>query len=149
MIRKWNLFNRDWFLNANPSLWFVLVYVALMSLIFLVYWDRFNFEGFNFFTFIWTYLTLLVAHSLLNSRRYLLLWKYNKTEIFKSYVHASYQYAPYLLIAVVYEHIFLYRDAFSQEFQLMDMTFMQWDALLFSVQPTIWLEKFLHQSRLC
>ena len=26
----------------------------------------------------------------------------------------------------------------------MDMTFMQWDALLFSVQPTIWLEKFLH-----
>jgi len=89
-------------------------------------------------------MALLIIHSLLNSKRYFLLWKYNKSGIFKSYIHASYQYAPYLLIAVVYEHIFLYRDAFSHEFQLMDQTFMQWDALLFGIQPTIWLEKFLH-----
>ncbi|MEJ2544126.1 MAG: phosphatase PAP2 family protein [Calditrichaceae bacterium] len=144
MIKKWNLFNKRWFLNANPSLWFVLVYMGVMSLVILVFWDRFNFKGVSLFTFIWTYLALLIVHTFLNSKRYLLLWHYNKSEIFKSYLHASYQYAPYLLIAVVYEHIFLYRDAFSQEFQLMDFTFMHWDAVLFGVQPTIWLEKLLH-----
>ncbi|HEM48941.1 MAG TPA: hypothetical protein ENO27_01900, partial [Caldithrix sp.] len=146
MNKKWNVFNREWFLNANPSLWFVLTYAAVMSLIIFVFWNRFNFEGSSLFTFIWTYLVLLVAHTLLNSKRYLILWKHNKHDIIKSYLHASYQYAPYLLITIVYEHIFLYRDAFSQEFKLMDLTFMQWDAALFGVQPTIWLEKFLHPA---
>jgi membrane-associated phospholipid phosphatase len=144
MIRKWNLFNKDWFLNANPSLWFVLVYMAVMSFIVFVFRDRFNFEGFNLFTFIWTYLALIIVHTLLNSKRYVLLWRYNKYEIIKSYLHATYQYAPYFLIAIVYEHIFLYRDAFSHSFQLMDKTFMQWDSAMFGVQPTIWLEKLLH-----
>ncbi len=144
MIRKWNLFNKNWFLNANPSLWFVLLYIAVMSLIALFFRDRFNFEKFSLFTFIWTFLALLIVHTILNSKRYLLIWKYNKHDILISYLHASYQYAPYFLIAIVYEHIFLYRDAFSQNFQLMDMTFMQWDAALFGMQPTIWLEKFLH-----
>ena len=143
-MKKWNFLNKIWFLNANPSLWFVLLYMVIMSSIILVFWDRFSIQGFNLFTFIWTYFVLLIAHTILNFKRYRILWNYNKSEIFKSYLHASYQYAPYLLIAVVYEHIFLYRDAFSQEFQLMDLTFMQWDAALLGVQPTIWLEKLLH-----
>ena len=141
---KWNLFKKNWFLNANPALWFVVVYMAVMALIMLSFLDRFNLKGFNFFTFIWTYLTLLIVHSFLNCKRYLILWKYNRMEVFRSYVHASYQYAPYLLIAVVYEHIFMYRDAFSHNFQLMDLTFMKWDAVLFGVQPTIWLQKYLY-----
>lgn len=144
MNKKRNLFGQHWFLNANPSLWLVCIYIAVMTSIIILFWDRFTFEGFNFFTFIWTYFALLIVHSFLNRKRYNLLWKYNKFEIIKSYLHASYQYAPYLLIAVVYEHIFLYRDAFSSEFQLMDLTFMRWDAVLLGTQPTIWLEQFLH-----
>jgi membrane-associated phospholipid phosphatase len=118
--------------------------MGIMVSVVFIFWNRFNFAGFGLFTFIWTYVALLIVHTFLNGKRYFLLWKYNKKEIARSYIHASYQYAPYLLIAVVYEHIFLYRDAFSQEFQLMDLTFMKWDAALFGVQPTIWLEKLLH-----
>lgn len=136
---------KKWFFTGNPSLWFVLGYILMMGLIILLFFERFNFEGSNLFTLMWTYLTLIIVYSIINFKRYHLFWINNqKSEIAKSYLHATSQYTPYLLIAVVYEHIFIYRDVFSDQFQLIDLTLMKIDELILGVQPTIWLEKFLH-----
>jgi len=133
---------RKGFFDANPALWFVLIYLALMAIVVLVFYDRFNFEGANLFTFLWTYIALLTAHTIVNWNRHaVFLKKRALKEIIKSYGHATYQYIPYLLIAVVYEHIFIYRNAFNDIFHSVDLKLMHLDELLFSVQPTIWMEK--------
>lgn len=134
-----------WFFSANPSLWFVLLYLIFMGLVILIFFDRFNFTGSNLFTLIWTYFAVFIVHSIINWKRFRILWRQNECkDILTSYIHMTYQYLPYLLIAVVYEHIFIYRDAFSEKFPLVDTTFMKIDEFIFNTQPTMWLEKFLH-----
>lgn len=132
------------FYNANPALWFSLVYLFLMGSITLLFWDRFSFEGANLFTFIWTFMVLLAVHTTINGRRYFAFWKQeHKKEILKSYGHATYHYIPYFLVAIVYEHIFLFRSAFADTFPLIDLELMEIDEAIFGIQPTIWLEKFI------
>jgi len=143
---KWNLFEKRWFLNANPSLWFVLVYMFIMAVVIIIFRNRFEFSGgMGLFTFFWTFLAVMILHSLLNIKRFRLFIKHKqKHEIRNSYLHASYQYIPYLLVAIVYEFIFFFQKAFSRDFRSIDLLFMRWDEFLFGVQPTIWLENFTH-----
>lgn len=140
----WEFYKKRFF-EANPSLWFVLAYILIMLTVMLINLDRFNFEEANLFTLIWTYLTLLIVHTLINFPRYRLFWNnHMKEQILSSYLHATYQYGPYLLMAVIYDHIILYVKAFSDIFPLIDEKLMYMDEALFGVQPTLWLEKFLH-----
>jgi|GEM_PF-813688 len=138
-------FCKKWFFEANPSLWFVFGYILIMVAVMLINLERFNFDEANLFTLIWTYLTLLIVHTLINFPRYRLFWKNNqKQQILSSYVHATYQYGPYLLMAVIYDHIILYVKAFSDIFPLIDVELMHMDEVIFGAQPTLWLERFLH-----
>ncbi|MEJ2054935.1 MAG: hypothetical protein P8X42_13525 [Calditrichaceae bacterium] len=133
-------------LNANPALWFVLSYMVVMGIFVIIFWDRFEFHGgMGLFTFLWTFLAVLIVHTILNGKRFFLLWKYDrKKEILNGYVHASSQYMPYLLVAIIYEFVYFFQEAFSRNYKPIDLTFMKWDAFLFGVQPTIWLEKLLN-----
>lgn len=132
-------------IDANPAFWFVLISIILLLFIIAFNIDRFDFNDASLFTFLYTYIAVIIFHTLLNRKRFKLFYQQSAPDyIYKSYMQLTWLCLPYLLIAVVYENLILFSKAFAGTFNNVDLILMRIDEAMFSVQPTIWLQKFIH-----
>lgn len=137
--------SKNLFINTNPALWFVLISIIVLFFIIACNVDRFDFKDASLFTFLYTYLAVLSLHTFLNRNRFRLFYQHGVPDyIYKSYVQLTWLCFPYLLIAVVYENLILFSKAFADIFRNVDLVLMKIDGAMFGVQPTIWLQKFIH-----
>jgi membrane-associated phospholipid phosphatase len=133
------------FLKSNPSLWFVLIFTFIITIIILFIDDDFSFKDTKLFTLIWTYTVLMAIHTVLNIKRFKIFIRANPAiSICKSYLHVTIQYLPYLIIAVIYENLILFSRVLNNKFKNIDLLLMRIDEKIFSVQPTIWIQKFIN-----
>jgi len=136
---------RNLFINTNPALWFVLVFVILLLFIIAFNLDRFDLKDADLFTFFYTYIAVILLHTFFNRKRIRLFNQHRMPEaIYKSYVQLTWLCLPYLLIAVVYENLILFSKAFADTFNNVDLFLMKADEVIVGVQPTIWLQNFIH-----
>ncbi len=132
-------------IKTNPALWFVLICILLLLFIIAFHFDRFDFTDANLFTFFYTYTAVVLLHTVLNRKRFRLFHQQGMHEIIcKSYLQITWLCLPYLLIAVVYENLILFSKAFADTFSNVDLVLMKMDEAMFGVQPTIWMQKFIH-----
>ncbi len=133
------------FLKRNPVWWLVATVTLCLAAIILIYHNEITFKKINFFTLLWTYTLLLAMHTLLNLKHFKNFPRSDRAErIYRSYIQVTMLYLPYLIIAVIYENLFLFSDLFSHTFRNIDLTLMQMDEIIFRAQPTIWLQQFTH-----
>jgi len=138
-------YKKDLLIHTNPALWFVLVSIIVLLLIIVFQFDRFDLNDASLFTFFYTYAAVIVLHTFLNRKRFRMFYQRGSSEIiYKSYVQLTWLCLPYLLIAVVYENLILFSKAFVDTFNNVDLILMKADEAIFGVQPTIWLQKFIH-----
>lgn len=131
-------------LETNPALWFVLIYLFILLSIAFSFKDVFRFEKANLFTLVWTGVLLLLVHTICNYKNYKALSRIkSKRFITATYVHALYNYMPYLIIAAVYDNLVLFSDAFKKYFHNLDYYFMKADGVIFGFQPVFFLERYL------
>jgi membrane-associated phospholipid phosphatase len=132
-------------LKTNPVWWLLLIVTLLLAGILLSNYDDITFEEIDFFTFLWTYTLLLVIHTLLNFTHFVKFSRSDRPDkIYRSYMQLTILYLPYLIIAIIYENLYLFSDLFNHTFSLIDPTLMQIDKKIFGLQPTIWLQQFTH-----
>lgn len=132
-------------INTNPALWLVLTYILLLILVIAFNFERFSFEDANLFTFFYTFISVILLHTILNWKRFRLFLRQDLPEpIYKSYLQLTWLCLPYLLIAVVYENLILFSLAFDDIFKNVDLLLLKIDKAMFGVQPTIRLQEYLH-----
>ena len=136
---------KNFLINTNPALWFVLICILLLLFIIALNFDRFDFKDADLFTFFYTYIAVIFLHTGLNRKRFKLFTQRGiPGTIYKSYLQLTWLCLPYLLIAVVYENLILFSKAFEDVFGNVDLFLMSVDEAVFGVQPTIWLQKLIH-----
>jgi membrane-associated phospholipid phosphatase len=120
-----------------------LIFTLVLAAIILINYHDIAFKEIDFFTFLWTYTLLLVIHTILNLNHFKKIFRSDRADkIYRSYIQLTMLYLPYLIIAIIYENLFLFSDLFSRTFSIIDPILMHIDEILFGLQPTIWLQQF-------
>jgi membrane-associated phospholipid phosphatase len=129
--------------GARPVWWAVAGCAAILAMIALANYTRFPFRDLNFFTFLWTLAALLVVHGTVNAGHYRSLYRSGEN-LPRVFLHDLSGYLPYLLVAALYDNVSLFESAVRIKVQDLDLILMRMDAMIFGVQPTMALEKYLH-----
>jgi len=129
--------------GVNPAWYFVAGCFSLLALIAVLNRERFPFGELNFFTFLWTLAALLIVHTGLNAKHYRTLRR-SGGDLAGAYMRDLLGYIPYLMVAALFDNVSLFELAVRVKVRDLDLILMRMDGLLFGVQPTIFLEKYLH-----
>lgn len=128
--------------GVNPAWYFVAGCFSLLALVAVINRERFPFGELNFFTFLWTLAALLIVHTGLNATHYRTLRR-SGGDAAGACMRDLLGYLPYLLVAALYDNVSLFERAVSVKVRNLDLVLMRMDGLMFGVQPTIFLEKYL------
>ena len=126
--------------------WMVFIsFTVMLAAIALANYRRFSFRGLNFFTLLWILCALAATQAVLSAREFIAgdrsgRWR----QAVASFSAAMFSYLPYLLMAMLYDNIGLFHAAVSPAFNDMDYRLLRLDEIIFGVQPTISLERFLN-----
>jgi membrane-associated phospholipid phosphatase len=129
--------------GANPAWYFVAGCFSILALIAFLNRERFPFGELNFFTFLWTLAALLIVHTGVNARHYLAL-RGSGGDLPGAYLGDILGYVPYLLVAALYDNVSLFERAVTVKVRDLDLILMKMDGIIFGVQPTIFMERWLH-----
>ena len=133
------------FYTKNPALIFVLFFILLVIIFAILNLHHLSLKKFSFFTLLWTGLLLLILHTLMNRKNFLRLKRANmKAIIFRSYIQILYLFLPYLMIALIYDNWIIIQQITNPYFDIIDPQLKQIDEVIFSLQPSLWLQSFLH-----
>ena len=141
-----NARNRTYsFITVNPVWWFVFSLLILLAIMALSDYSSFHFSSLHVITFAWIGSGLLIAHILLNLKKYQQYCSAGLTRnIPASIVKDMFQYLPYLLMAMLYDNIPLFQNSDQVKTDTVDLYLMRADEFLFWMQPTIYLQDYLN-----
>ena len=132
-------------LRLNPIYWILVLFLFILMTIIVVNYNEFDFQKANLFTPVWTYLALLLIYTVINIRSFIRLCQnHQRTDILFLYLKLSLLFLPYLVIALIYENLILFTEFYQSTENVIDQQLMTIDQQLFGVQPTIWLQQWIH-----
>ena len=132
------------FYTGNPALFFVSFFLILVILFAILNLRSISLNEFSFFTFLWTGLLLLIIHALMNFKNFKRLKQANKESvIYTSFFQIIFLFLPYLLIALIYDNWIIFQQITNPFFEIIDPQLKNIDAVIFGLQPTLWLQSFL------
>lgn len=133
------------FYTKNPALIIVSSFILIVALFAILNLQQLSLKEFNLFTLIWAGLLILILHTLINFNEFVRLKRLNQIEvILKSYIQFLYLLLPYLLIALLYDNWVVFQKITNQYFAIVDPQLRYIDELIFGVQPSLWLQSFMH-----
>jgi len=93
---------------------------------------------------LWTFPIVLSVHYIVSYKRIHLLQNNSKDVFLKWIKQLTFLYIPYIIIAAIYENLVFIIELAGNTANKYDLIFMNIDGIMFSVQPTIWLQNLLH-----
>jgi len=125
----------------NPAIWLESFFLIVLTIFVFFNASEFPFISLNLFTLLWTFPLIVAIHY---SQSFKSLQFSTSRNIFRWLKRLTFFYFPYLLMAVIYENLLFVIETAGNIDSNFDLFFMHIDELLFSLQPTIWMQKLLH-----
>jgi len=116
----------------------------ILILFALINFSEFPFSSLNLFTLLWAFPVVILVHYSVSFKRIHCLNNNTKDVFIKWIKILVFLYIPYIIIAVIYENLVFIIELAGNTANKYDLIFMNIDGIMFSVQPTIWLQKLMH-----
>lgn len=132
-------------LRIAPHYWFSFGYCLGLILVLLIFHKSIDFKHFNSAVGLYAPLALIVLHGILNIKLFRSWIQSHQTNlILYSFLFTLWAFLPYILISIGYDNLFILSKLNPYQYEDFDQVLMKLDEMLFGVQPTMWLQSWVH-----